>query len=471
MPKITINGTEIEVEEGKTVLEAALENDIYIPHFCYHPQLPISGNCRMCLVDVKPGPPKLSIACATVCQDGMEIDTENEKVAAARQGLMEFFLKNHPVDCPVCDQAGECRLHEYYMEYDLEPARVIPEDKVAKRKALRVGKTLMLDADRCVLCTRCVRFMRDVQKDECLVIVNRRDHAEITFFPGREVDNPYSLCLADICPVGAWTSADFRFRQRVWFLESSPSVCGGCARGCNIWIDHRRGEVFRFKPRDNDEVNKCWLCDEGRLSYHAINDDRLTMAQIKTDAGFEAAAMDEAVDRAAGIIREAGQKLAVVVSASMSLEEGRAVLALFQDKLKAKIYIHKGEEGWSDEFLRCADMNANTGGLEGLGIKDSDLGAIAEDAVVVLLETLCPNPLPEGAPGPAIVISPQASAATEKATISIPAASYAESAGTVVNVDGIEQSYEPALPKKGDALTHIEIIERLARVIGSKLVA
>jgi NADH-quinone oxidoreductase subunit G len=470
MPKIKINGREIEVEEGKTVLEAALDNDIYIPHFCYHPRLPISGNCRMCLVDIKPGPPKLSIACATAVQDGMEIDTENEKVRAARRGVMEFLLKNHPIDCPICDQAGECRLHEYYMEYDLEPARVIPEDKVKKRKALRVGKILMLDADRCVLCTRCVRFMRDLMKDECLVIVNRRDRAEITYFPGREVDNPYSLCLADICPVGAWTSADFRFRQRVWFLESSPSVCPGCARGCNIWIDHRRSEVFRFRPRENDEINKCWICDEGRLSYHAINDSRLITPQIKTD-GVKQVSMDEALDRAAGIIRDAGQDLAVVVSASMSLQEGKAVLGLFQDKLKANIYLHKGEEGWSDEFLRCADMNANTKGLEGLGIKNSDLSGISQDAVVVLFETQCPNPLPQGMTPPAVVVSPQLTPAADKAAVALPAAGFSESAGTVVNVDGKEQSYEPALPEKGAALAHIEIIKRLASVIEAERVA
>ncbi len=200
--KITINGREMEVEEGKTVIEVALENDIFIPHFCYHPHLPVSGNCRMCLVDIKPGPPKLSIACATKVADGMEIDSENEKVQAARRSVMEFLLKNHPVDCPVCDQAGECYLQDYYMEYDLEPSRIKGElEKVKKKKAQDLGGGLVLDSERCVLCTRCVRFMRDVMEDECLVIVNRRDKAEITTFPGKDIDNPYSLNLASICPV------------------------------------------------------------------------------------------------------------------------------------------------------------------------------------------------------------------------------------------------------------------------------
>ena len=372
MPKIKINGRELEIEEGKTVLQAALENGIYIPHFCYHPHLAISGNCRMCLVDIKPGPPKLSIACSTVVADDMEIETETEKVVAARRAVMEFLLKNHPVDCPICDQAGECRLQDYYMEYDLMPSRIPgPEEKVKKKKARKMGKTLMLDSERCVLCTRCIRFMRDVAGDECLVIVNRRDRSEITAFPGKEIENPYSLCLADICPVGAWTSRDFRFKQRVWFLESSPSICPMCARGCNIWIDHRRGEVYRIRPRVNEEINKSWACDEGRLCYHAINDDRLVEPLVAEENGGQVpASWDEAIEKSAEIIKEAGANLAVVVSASLSLEEGKAALSLFAEKLGAKVYLHTGEPGWEDEFLRRADMNANTKGLVDLGIKE-----------------------------------------------------------------------------------------------------
>ena len=472
MPKIKINEREFEVEAGKTVLQVALENGIYIPHYCYHPHLPIAGNCRMCLVDIRPGPPKLSIACNTVVADKMEVFTENEKVAAARQGVMEFLLKNHPVDCPICDQAGECMLQEYYMNYDLKPSRLLgPQEKVKKRKALRVGKTLMLDTERCILCGRCVRFMRNVQGDDCLVIVNRRDKAEITLFPGRELTNPYSLCLTDICPVGAWTSADFRFKQRVWFLESTPSICPECSRGCNIWIDHRQGEAYRIRPRVNEQVNKSWACDEGRLAYHAINDRRLTSARLTTDRGPAKIGMNEAIKQAAELIKEAGSNLSVIVSASLSVEEGRKALALFRDKLNAKLYLHTGGPGWSDAILRCADQNANAKGLEGLGLTERNLAGIAENAVVVALETLCPRPLPAGVPAPAIVITPQLSPAAEKARLAIPATSYAESAGTVVNEQGIEQKYEAALPPKGEALPYGEILSRLATALGLKLAA
>ena len=458
MPKIKINGREIEAEEGQTVLQTALANGIYIPHFCYHPHLPIAGNCRMCLVDIKPGPPKLSIACATTVADGMEIDTENEKVQAARQAVMEFILKNHPLDCPICDQAGECALHEYYMKYDLQPSRLLSaEEKITKKKAQRLGK-LVLDSERCILCGRCVRFMRDVLKDERLVIVHRRDRAEITTFPGQELDNPYSLCLADICPVGAWTAADFRFKQRVWFLTSSPSVCPMCSRGCNIWIDHRQGEVFRIRPRPNEEINQSFICDAGRLSYHAINDGRLNSPLLNG----KAASWPEAVKEAAKLIKSAGDKLIVIVSAGLSREEGRALLELFEGQFKAKLYLHVGGPGEEDEFLRRSDLNANARGLSELGLGDKLEGALGEDAVAVLFETLCPHPLPEGVK-PRLTISPQVSEAVQGSAVALPAASYAESRGTVVNFDGVEQSYERALFPRGDSRPHLEIIEMLKK--------
>jgi NADH-quinone oxidoreductase subunit G len=468
MPKIKINGREMEVAAGVTVLQAALENGIYVPHFCYHPFLRISGNCRMCLVDIKPGPPKLSIACNTVVADNMEIDTVGAKVQEARKSVMEFLLKNHPVDCPICDKAGECTLQDYYMLYDLQTSRVSPQEKVKKKKAQRVGKRLVLDSERCILCTRCVRFMAEVIKDECLVIMNRRDQSEVTTFPGKEVDNPYSLNLTDICPVGAWTGQDFRFKQRVWFLESTPSICPTCARGCNILLEKRRGEIYRMRPRVNALVNRCWLCDEGRLNYHSIDDHRFTAPFISGEAGRNAVGWEEALAKAAGIIREAGANLKVVVSASLSQEEGRAVIALFKEKLGATLLLHTGEPGWSDDFLRQADMNANTRGLTELGIGEKLTAAV--DGPVLLLDTLCPKPLPGGMV-PAIAISPQSSPAVDGAKVALPAASYAETSGTFVNFEGIAQRFERALPPRGQALPYLEILARLAAALGYKLAA
>jgi len=461
MPKIKINGRELEVAEGITILEAALSNGIYIPHFCYHPHLPVSGNCRMCLVDVKPGPPKLSISCATTVAEGMEIETENEKVRAARAAVMEFILKNHPLDCPICDQAGECVLHEYYMKYDLKPSRLFsPEDKVRKQKRRRLGKNVVLDSERCILCTRCLRFVRNVSRDESLAMIKRSDKMEITTFPGKTVDNPYSLCLTDVCPVGAWTSADFRFKQRVWFLQPSASICPHCSRGCNIWIDHRREEAFRIRPRVNIQVNESWACDEGRLNYHLINDNRLTMPLVNKGGGQKKVPWQEALKAAGQIMAEAGEGLSVIVSASLSLEEGKALLSL-QESLDIKVMLNTGKPGWEDNILRRSDMNANTKGLTDLGITETLETGIDESAVLLVFETLGSAPLPEGTPSPAIVISPSVTPAAKAAKVALPAASYAETAGTVVNFMGVSQSYSPALKPKGQALSHTEIIGKL----------
>jgi NADH-quinone oxidoreductase subunit G len=466
MPKIKINGRELEVAEGTTILEAALSNGIYIPHFCYHPHLAVSGNCRMCLVDVKPGPPKLSISCATTVAEGMEIETENEKVRAARAAVMEFILKNHPLDCPICDQAGECVLHEYYMKYDLKPSRLFsPEDKVKKQKRRRLGKNVVLDSERCILCTRCLRFVRNVSGDDSLAMIKRSDRMEITTFPGTTVDNPYSLCLTDVCPVGAWTSADFRFKQRVWFLQPSASICPHCSRGCNIWIDHRREEAFRIRPRANPQVNKSWACDEGRLNYHLINDDRLTAPLVNKGNGQKQASWREALKAATGLLQEAGENLSVIVSASLSLEEGKAVLALFKENLGAKVMLNTGDPGWEDAVLRRSDMNANAKGLMDLGITDPPDTELDASAVLVVFETLGSAPLPGGIPDPAVVISPSVSAAVKAAKVALPAASYAESGGTVVNFMGLSQSYSPALKPKGQALSHSEIIGKLAAAV------
>jgi NADH-quinone oxidoreductase subunit G len=462
MPKIKINGRELEVAEGITILEAALSNGIYIPHFCYHPHLPISGNCRMCLVDVKPGPPKLSISCATIVAEGMEIETENEKVRAARAAVMEFILKNHPLDCPICDQAGECVLHEYYMKYDLKPSRLFsPEDKVKKQKRRRLGKNVVLDSERCILCTRCIRFVRNVSGDESLAMVKRSDKMEITTFPGKTVDNPYSLCLTDVCPVGAWTSADFRFKQRVWFLKPSASICPHCSRGCSIWIDHRHEEAFRIRPRVNLQVNKSWACDEGRLNYHLINDDRLTVPLLNKGDGQKEASWKEALKAAGELMAEAEENLSVIVSASLSLEEGNALLSM-QETLGAKVMLNTGEPGWEDNILRQSDRNANTKGLTDLGIKEPVDTGLDDSAVLVVFETLGSAPLPEGIPAPAIVISPSVTPAVKAAKVALPAASYAETAGTVVNFMGLSQSYSPALKPKGQALSHAEIIGKLS---------
>jgi NADH-quinone oxidoreductase subunit G len=299
-------------------------------------------------------------------------------------------------------------------------------------------------------------------------MIKRSDRMEITTFPGKTVDNPYSLCLTDVCPVGAWTSADFRFKQRVWFLKPSASICPHCSRGCNIWIDHRREEAFRIRPRLNLQVNEAWACDEGRLSYHLINDDRLTAPLVNRGNGQKEASWREALKFSAELIEEAGENLSVIVSAGLSLEEGKAVLALFREGLGAKVMLHTGEAGWEDNILRQSDRNANTKGLADLGMTEPVDTGLDDSTVLVLFETLGSAPLPEGIPAPAIVVSPSVTPAVKAAKVALPAASYAESSGTVVNFMGVSQSYAPVLKPKGLALSHTETIKKLAAAAGQK---
>jgi NADH-quinone oxidoreductase subunit G len=255
MPKFTIDGNELEVAEGRTILQALddaglLMNGIDIPHYCWHPKLPIDGSCRLCQVEVE-GVPKLQIACDTPVRDGMVVHTQNERVKQAREGVMELLLVNHPLDCPICDQAGECKLQDYTYDYGVKASRS-KEPRRALKKNVDLGPTIVFDQERCILCRRCVRFCREIPKTGELAIFNRGDHSVIETFPGMPLDNPYSMNVADICPVGALTTKDFRFKIRVWFLEEVPGICTGCSNGCNIHLGVANNKVYRYVPRRND---------------------------------------------------------------------------------------------------------------------------------------------------------------------------------------------------------------------------
>src|SRR6266480_6037052 len=282
-----------------TMIQACAAAKIEVPHYCYHPKLPVAGNCRMCLVefgtpalgiDRKPimnadGTPKINksprpaIACATPIAPNMEIYTNTPGVKQMREGVMEFLLINHPLDCPICDQAGECKLQEYSVDYGKSESRFV-EPKVHKPKRVDLGPRIVLDDERCILCTRCIRFTKDVVGDDALGIVDRGSYNTLTAFPGKQFDNNYTLNTVDICPVGALTSKDFRFKMRVWFLKETKSICTSCGTGCNIVIGSREEKVFRYEPRQNDAVNACWMCDYGRLNYKWIGrEDRLIHVQ------------------------------------------------------------------------------------------------------------------------------------------------------------------------------------------------
>src|SRR5216110_1782469 len=325
MPNLTINGHAVEVPPGTNLIEAARKIGVEIPHYCYHPGLSIAGQCRLCMVDIEKTP-RPSIACNTVAADGMVVHTETERVKETRRSMMEFHLINHPLDCPVCDQAGECWLQIYYMKHGLYDPRMTDE-KIHKPKALPLGPHVMLDAERCILCSRCVRFCDEITGTGELGIFNRGDHSEIGLFPGRDLENKYSGNVVDICPVGALTDRDFRFQVRVWYLDTTKSICPGCARGCNIDVhvnrkrphhaDGRR--VARLKPRFNDAVNAWWICDVGRYGFGSVDDEsRIRFARQRG----QDLTRDDALGLVIAALRDhAPDEIAILASADLANED------------------------------------------------------------------------------------------------------------------------------------------------------
>jgi len=385
MPKVTINGIEIEAEKGMTIIQAADAaglNELKIPRFCYHPDLPIDGNCRMCLVEVEKMP-KLVIACNTPVTDGMVVHSQNDRVREAVRGVLEFLLINHPVDCPICDQAGECWLQDYYMKHGLYQSRIDLDEKIHKRKAVDLGPMVVLDSERCVHCSRCVRFTEVVTKTGEMAFFNRGSHVEIGTIQNRPVLNPYSGNIVDVCPVGALTSKDFRFQSRVWFLKNTDSICGGCSTGCNVRLDHKQGNVYRMIARRNTDVNKSWLCDEGRLSFHSLqNSKRLSTALAK---GVEGPLIESTFEDAialmesgiSGVVAKHGAGSVIGFGSAGTTNES---LYMMKRYLTEKHKINRFEfrlededkhvEEREDELLRRKDKRPNTQGATTLGFVD-----------------------------------------------------------------------------------------------------
>src|SRR5690242_14158101 len=280
MPKITVDGRLVEARDKQMILQACLDANIQLPYYCYHPGLSIVASCRICLVEVE-GIPKLVPSCQTPVRDGMVVRTKTPKVVANQKQVMEYLLINHPLDCPVCDQAGECLLQDYSYQYGRAQSRFL-EDK-AKKPKKEVGDHILLYSDRCIMCTRCVRFTREISGTSELAVFGRGHKEEIDIFPGRPVNNPLASNVIDICPVGALLDKDFLFTQRVWFLKSTPSISPMNAGGENIEIHHTEGRIYRIKPRFNKDLNKWWISDEARYGYDFVHaEDRLRVPEQGT---------------------------------------------------------------------------------------------------------------------------------------------------------------------------------------------
>ena len=484
MPKLTINGKEIEVAAGTNLIEAAKQIQAEIPHFCYHPGLSIAGNCRMCLVEIEKAP-KLQIACNTPVAEGMVVFTESDKVKKARAGVMEFLLLNHPIDCPICDCAGECYLQDYYMDHDLKGSR-LEEGKTKKAKAQPIGEHVMLDKERCVLCSRCVRFTDEVSKTHELGIFGRGSTEEVGVFPGTTLDNAYSGCVVDICPVGALTDRDFRFKSRPWFLKETETVCAGCAMGCNIVLNTNtnpynkvgQARAYRIFPRENAAVNQHWMCDEGRYSHKDLEGGK-----EQTATKGAASTLDYALAQAVAELQPRladPSKIAFLLSPQLTNEE------LFAWKWLAKelgvTQVEAGDDlkktGKSDSYLIKADKNPNTRGAEDLGLsgKAGVLGgkALLEQAAtgafsaIFVVEQNVDTAQAQAIASKALLIGLHAKIQPAETSYSyaFARANYAEQDGTFTNIQGRVQRVRKAMEPLGEGLSAWQFAFKLGQALG-----
>jgi NADH-quinone oxidoreductase subunit G len=479
MPTFKLDGKTIPFEPGDTIIRAAWRQGIEIPHYCWHPGLSAPANCRMCLVEIAPKPgtrplsldilewdaaagtyrttqkPKLQPACYVAATDGMEVlgDT-SAHVRKARHDVQEFLLLNHPVDCPICDQSGECKLQDYWLEYGQYHKRM-RDEPVHKPKGVVFGPTIVYDGERCVMCTRCIRFMAEVAKDPVLDMRERGNLNEITVAPGRQLDGHYTFMTEHVCPVGALTTKDFRFKARVWFLRTATAVCQGCATGCNAWLDYdpRYNKVYRYRPRDNEKVNKFWMCDEGMLTYKSAHEGRVLDPSVRGAATSTTKALETVKALFAQV---PPQSLALVLSAAHSLEDNWALLELGSALVGTKkVYVSGHPRGYEDDILIHRDKNPNTRGVQQLAPAGAPLQGLLDEiaggAVTHVLALGGAASIDVEGLGRANVVAIAAhhGPLTSIATVVLPATSWAEQSGTYVNAKGIRQVSEKALEPQG----------------------
>jgi len=524
--KVKVDGREVEVPKttpdpitGKptptTMIQACAAMKVDVPHYCYHPKLPVVGNCRMCLVefgtpamdrDRKPimnpdGTPKIAksprpaIACATPVSPGMEIYTNTPTVKQMREGVLEFLLINHPLDCPICDQAGECKLQEYSVDYGKSESRFV-EHKVHKPKRVDLGPRIALDDERCILCTRCIRFTRDIAGDDALGIVNRGSYNTLTAYPGKVFDNNYTLNTVDICPVGALTSKDFRFKMRVWFLKETKSLCTSCATGCNTIIGSREEVMYRYEPRENDAVNSTWMCDYGRLNYKWINRaDRLaevlagqasslSPSKEKLESGkmpvLRKTTWSTALKEISELLGKAPQGSVAMIASARQTNEELFLLKKLATKLGA-ITDSIPRTGESDKLLLNADRNPNSNGARLTGICSDKMGeqlpkitkGIEQGTIKTLIifgEDVTKHGIGANLLGKLetlIVSDILPNETTKLAHYLLPGCAHAEKRGTFTNAKGRVQKFMKALEPRGDARPEWEFLHELVfNVIG-----
>ncbi len=493
MVNVQVDGEWKQFPKGMRLIEACMKSGQFVPHYCYHPKLSAPGNCRMCLVEMgmpkmtpdrKPilgedGKPEIgwsprpAISCATEISEGMGVRTTSPLVEECRKGVMEFLLINHPLDCPICDQAGECRLQEFSVEYGKGESRFV-EEKVKKPKRQDIGPRIVLDDERCIMCSRCIRFMQEVAKDDVLGFVNRGSHTTLTVYPGRSLDSNYSLNTVDICPVGALTSKDFRFSMRVWFLRETKSIDVNCGTGANILIGSRENVIHRITPRENDFVNSCWMPDNHRLNFHYVNSaERLKDPAVKGEES--PVKWPRAIQAAADQLQKNPGATALIASARLTNEElflaKRLATAL---RIELFDVLPRPQKG--DGFLISEDGNPNTSGAKLLGLATGRLAEIASGVSTGKIKTLlvlgeeatdCGIPVADLEKLDALVVTgilPDKT--TAAATALLPAVSWAEKRGSMINVKGRLQRLNRAVSSPGMARDDWEILRDLIQAVG-----
>lgn len=464
MPKITIDNVDVEFTQGQSIIQAARKAGIEIAHFCWHPAMSVAGNCRICLVEVEKMP-KLTIACATPAADGMIVHTKSEKTIHAQNAVMEFLLINHPLDCPICDEAGECKLQDYAYKYSVGLSR-FDELKTEKDKRVPLGPNVMFDQERCISCSRCIRFCDEIAKDPELTFVQRGDHVTIETFPGEELDNPYSMNVIEICPVGALTSREFRFKSRVWEMSFTDTICPGCSRGCNTIMGVRNNKILRIEPRENLSVNDYWLCDWGRLNtFNFVNDEslRIKSPQIHLDeSSIEKEELidvnwDEAISKTVSHSKNyQPSEIMFVASAFSTLEDNYALKKFAKEIFGSEeiFYIPYIDESFEDDLLRKADKTPNSNGLKMLGIKQftNETIDVLSSGKIKLLYIL--NDDVTRIPGSDVFLKNIDSSIhlisilnkfSPHASVILPVSTYAEINGTFVNFQNRVQRIRPAV--------------------------
>lgn len=484
---VNIDGADIDVPKGITMIEAAALAKKEVPHYCYHPKLSVSGNCRMCLVEMgmpmrdratgeaildengvqKIGwMPKPAIACNSKVSPGLHIKTDSKMVKDSQNGVMEFLLVNHPLDCPICDQAGECRLQEFSTDYGRGYSRFV-EEKNVKPKRTKLGPRVMLDDERCILCSRCIRFSKEIAKDDVLGFIDRGSYSTLTCYPGKQLENNYSLNTVDICPVGALTSTDFRFKMRVWFLKEVNSICTESSVGVNTVVWSREGKIYRVTPRRNDEVNDTWMSDSGRALYKQVEaDNRLTEASIDG----QSAKLGDAIAKAVELLQ--GGKVAVVGSGQSSVEE-QYFLQQITSKLEAKAEL-VARLGEGDELLISTDRHPNVRGALATKLiseypaeKLTDLAAQIDagsvNTLLVTEENLAEAGLSEEQLQKVkiVYLGVHHHATAEAASVVLPGLTVFEKAGSFINQQYRLQKFSQVVPGPAGVLNNMVVLNRL----------